>query len=48
MNGIDKDFGAFLNSIGKREIKKNKALGNVIRKVSKRIEQISKYYSEDQ
>lgn len=47
MNVLDKEFEAFLNSIGQTELKKNKALKKVITKLSMRIGQISKYYSED-
>lgn len=46
MKDLRKDFEAFLNSIGQRELKKNKKLNKVISKLDKRIELICKYYSE--
>lgn len=46
MKGLRKDFEAFLNSIGQRELKKNKKLNKVISKLDKRIELICKYYSK--
>jgi hypothetical protein len=46
MKDLKKDFEAFLNSIGQRELKKNKKLNKVIMKLDKRIELICKYYSK--
>lgn len=45
MSALNKEFKAFLNSIGQRELKKNKKLNKVITKLDKRIELICKYYS---